>query len=396
MNSRLGLFRKVAMRLIRFSFLTFLAVLFAVPSAVAQYDTATVLGTISDPSGAVVSGSNISLKNTATGVIAQRTSNGSGEYEFTGVLPGDYALTSEAAGFAKQTTSFSVAVGTRQRVDMKLQLGGNTETVTVSDLAAQLETDSSDNGFTVQPREVSNLPLNGREYADLAKLAPGVRTSLLENESTTSRDASYNVNGLRASWNEFILDGLNNSSYGVDNQGFSSQAIQPVLDAVNEFRITTDNYSAEYGSAGGAVINAATKSGSAQFHGAAWDYIRNPAANAVGPFPLTPGSVPGPHQNQFGAVFGGPLPLHFLTRTGKTFFFVDYEGLRRIQRAPLTATLPTAAQLTALLSGNTPFYDSIGNVIPIVNPYTTTYAASATLPGGIIPSSDLNPLARSY
>lgn len=381
------------MRLIRFSLLTLLAVLFAVPFAFAQYDTATVLGTISDASGAVVPGGNISLKNTATGVTAKRTSNASGEYEFTGVLPGDYILATEATGFVKQTTNFSVAVGARQRVDMKLQLG-NTETVTVTDVAAQLETDSSDNGFTVQPREVSNLPLNGREYADLAKLAPGVRPSLQENESTTSRDASYNVNGLRNSWNEFILDGLNNSSYGVDNQGFSNQAIQPVLDAVNEFRITTDNYSAEYGNAGGAVINASTKSGTSKFHGAAWDYIRNPAANAVGPFPLTPGSVPGPHQNQFGAVFGGPLPLHFLTRTGKTFFFIDYEGLRRVQRAPLTATIPTAAQLTALLSGNTPFYDSIGNVIPIVNPYTTTYAASATLPGGIIPAADLTPFAK--
>ena len=273
------------------------------------------------------------------------------------MLPGDYVLTTEASGFEKETTTFSVAVGARQRVDMKLKLGA-TETVTVTDVAAQLETDTSDNGFTVQPREVASLPLNGREYADLAKLTPGVRTSLLENESTTSRDASYNVNGLRASWNNFILDGLDNNSAGVDNQGFSSQGTQPVLDAVNEFRVTTDNYSAEYGHAGGAVVNASTKSGTSNFHGAAWDYLRNPAANAVGPFPLTPGSVPGPQQNQFGGVFGGPLPLHVLTRTGKTFFFVDYEGLRRIQHAPLTATIPTPTQLNSLLNG-TPFLDSV-------------------------------------
>ena len=380
------------MRLIRFTVLLVSAI-FAATAASAQYDTGVVLGTVSDTTGAVVPGSKIALKNTATGVVAERTANQNGEYEFTSVLPGDYTLTTTASNFKTESTSFSVAVGARQRVDQKLQLG-TSETVTVTDVAAQLETDTSDNGFTVQPREVNNLPLNGREYADLAKLAPGVHVSTIENESTTSRDASYNVNGLRASWNNFILDGLDNNSYGVDNQGFSSQAIQPVLDAVNEFRVTTDNYSAEYGKAGGAVINAATKSGTRQFHGAVWDYIRNPAANAVGPFPLTPGSVPGPQQNQFGGVFGGPLPLHALTRIGKTFFFVDFEAVRRVQHAPLTATIPTTAQLTALLSGNTPFYDSVGNVIPLVNPYTTTYAASATLPGGIITSANLNPLAK--
>jgi hypothetical protein len=358
------------MRVLKSICLSLAIVLLGTTAAFAQYDTATVLGTVSDASAAVITGSNISLKNTATGVTAVRTSNQSGEYEFTSVLPGEYVLTTAATGFKTESTNFSVAVGTRQRVDMKLQVGPTEAiAVTVTGVAAQLETDTSDNGFTVQPREVTNLPLNGREYSDLAKLTPGVRTSTLENESTTSRDASYNINGLRSSWNNFILDGLDNNSYGVDNQGFSSQAIQPVLDAVNEFRVTTDNYSAEYGRAGGAVINAATKSGAAQFHGAAWDFIRNPAANAVGPFPLTPGSVPGPHQNQFGGVVGGPLPLHFLTRRGKTFFFADYEAVRRVQRAPLTATIPTAAQLNSLLNG-APFLDSSGNSIPILNPYT--------------------------
>ncbi len=371
-----------------------LAIFLQAGTAMAQYETATVLGTVYDSRGAVLPGSALSLENTANGVVAQRTANGTGEFEFTGVEPGDYVLTAKFAGFQAEKTPFSVVVDARQRVDMHLEPGRTESSVIVSGAAAQLETDTSDNGFTVLPREVSDLPLNGREYADLAKLTPGVRGSLMENESTTSRDASYDVNGLRASWNEFILDGLNNSSYGVDNQGFSNQAIQPVLDAVNEFRVTTDNYSAEFGNAAGAVINASTKSGTSQFHGDVWDYLRNPAANAVGAFPLTPGSVPGPNQNQFGGVFGGPLPLRVITRTGKTFFFVDYEGLRRDQHAPLTATIPTAAQLRALLSGNTPFYDSVGNVIPVVDPYTTTYTASTPLPGGIIPSSDLNPLAK--
>jgi len=372
------------MRLLRILFVLLPAILFTTVSAVAQFDTGAVLGTVTDADGALVPGSTITLKNAATGVLASRTANQAGSYEFTGVLPGDYVLTTAAPGFKTETTAFSVAVDARQRVDVKLSIGA-AETVTVTDVASQLETDSSDNGFTVQSREVSNLPLNGREYADLAKLTPGVRTSLLENESTTSRDASYNVNGLRASWNNFILDGLDNNSYGVDNQGFSSQGTQPVLDAVNEFRVTADNYSAEYGHAGGAVVNASTKSGTERFHGAAWDYIRNPAANAVGPFPLTPGSVPGPQQNQFGGVFGGPLPLHVITRTGKTFFFVDFEALRRVQHAPLTATIPTPTQLNSLLNG-TPFYDQAGNEIPIQNPYTKVASKTG------IPAP--NPLAK--
>ena len=380
------------MRGLRFFVSILAAILFTTLAARGQYDTAAVLGTIYDGSGAVVQGGKITLKNDATGVSAERTTNQSGQYEFTGVLPGDYVLTTDAPGFGKETTAFSVAVGARQRVDMRLTLG-TAETVNVTDAAAQLETDTSDNGFTVQPREVANLPLNGREYADLAKLTPGVRTSLMENESTTSRDASYNVNGLRGSWNNFILDGLDNNSAGVDNQGFSNQSIQPVLDAVNEFRVSTNNYSAEYGRAAGAVINASTKSGTSHIHGAAWDYIRNPAANAVGPFPLTPGSVPGPNQNQFGGVVGGPLPLHVLTRTGKTFFFADFEAVRRVQHAPLVATVPTAAQLKSLLN-QAPFLDSVGNVIPIADPLTTTYTASATLLGGIIPVADVNPLAK--
>jgi hypothetical protein len=370
------------MRLLRFSLLLLTVIVLTTTTAIAQYDTAAVLGTVSDSDGAVVPGSKLTLTNTATGVTAMRASNESGEYEFTGVLPGNYVLTTSASGFTTKTTSFSVAVGARQRADVQLQPGNTLTTVTVSDVAAQLETDTSDNAFTVQPREVMNLPLNGREYADLTKLAPGVRTSLLENESTTSRDASYNVNGLRSSWNNFILDGLDNNSYGVDNQGFSNQAVQPVLDAVNEFSVITDNYSAEYGRVGGAVVNAATKSGTSQFHGEAWDYIRNPAANAVGPFPLTPGSVAGPNQNQFGGIFGGPLPLHAITRTGKTFFFIDYEGLRWVQHAPLTATIPTPTQLNSLLNGE-PFLDSSGRPISIENPYTKTVYKNGIIPAPI-------------
>ncbi len=350
-------------------------------AALAQYDTAAVVGTVSDPNGSVLPGTQLTLTNGSTSVSVTRRSDRSGEYQFTGVLPGNYSLTASASGFSSPKTSVVVTVGARQRVDLRM-VPGATETVTVSDAAAQLETDTSDNGFTVMPTEVMSLPLNGREYADLARLAPGVHGSVLENESNTSVDASYNVNGLASTWNNFILDGLDNNSYSVNKQGYSQQAIRPVLDAVSEFRVTTDNYSAEYGRVGGAVINASTRSGTAQFHGDVWDYIRNPAVNAVGPFPLSPGSVPGPNQNQFGGTVGGPLPLGFVTHRGKTFFFADYEGLRRSQHTPLAATVPTEAQLNSLLNG-APFLNSSGNPIPIEDPYTKQVSKSGIIPAPI-------------
>ncbi len=131
---------------------------------------------------------------------------------------------------------------------------------------------------------MQNLPLNGRAYADLAALAPGVRRNILENQSVTSRDASFNVNGQRSEFNNFLLDGVDNNAYGTSNQGFSNQAIPPSPDAINEFRVETNNYSAEYGRASGAVINVSINSGTNQFHGRVWEYNRNTESQCMGRF----------------------------------------------------------------------------------------------------------------
>ena len=148
-----------------------------------------------------------------------------------------------------------------------------------------------------------NLPLNGRAYADLALLSPGVRSSSI----STSRDASFNVNGMRSALNNFILDGVDNNSYGTSNQGFSNQVVQVSPDAVEEFKVQTNNFSAEFGRAGGAVINATFRSGTNQFHGTAWEFNRNAALNATGFFKPTQAVKPELDRNQFGGVFGGPL-----------------------------------------------------------------------------------------
>ena len=216
---------------------------FGVSSLQAQFETASVLGYVRDTSGAAVPNSKVQLINTATGVAVTATTDGQGQYQFSDIHIGQYKISATANGFsATETEPFSVAVNARQRVDVSLKPGSVADTVTVSGVAAQLESETSDTGTVISQREVLNLPLNGRAYGDLATLVPGVRRNTLENQTVTSRDASFNVNGQRSEFNNFLLDGVDNNAYGTSNQGFSNQAIPPSPDAINEFRVETNNY----------------------------------------------------------------------------------------------------------------------------------------------------------
>ena len=341
-----------------------------------QFDSASVLGTIRDPSGAIVPSATVQLLNVAKGITVTRQTNANGDYEFPNVQPGEYSITVIAHGFENLTTdTFVVSIGARQRVALTLKLGAETQTVSVSGAADLLETDSSDRGETVGTREAVNLPLNGRAYADLSALVPGVRKSLLETTSVPSRDASYNVNGLNSMVNNFQLDGIDNNAYQTANQGYSNEAIVPSPDAVQEFKVQTDNYSAEYGRAGGAIINATIRSGTNGYHGVAYDYLRNTVLNAYGPF-IGNGVKPILVQNQFGGAGGGPI------KRDKLFFFADYEGLRVVNRAIQTAVVPTAAQAQGI------FTDAKGDPIPLVNPIT-----GAAYANGQIPVSDQSAFA---
>jgi hypothetical protein len=352
-------------------------------SAVAQFETASVLGYVRDSSGAPIANSVVTLINTATGQRITVHSDAQGQYTFPDVHIGDYRVDAMAPGFSEtKTEPFAVAVNARQRVDVKLQVGNQSESITVSGAASQLETQSSEDGVVIGPQEVQNLPLNGRAYADLATLAPGVRRNNLENQSVTSRDASYNVNGERSEFNNFLLDGLDNNAYGTSNQGFSNQAIPPSPDAISEFRVETNNYSAEYGRASGAVINVSIKSGTNHFHGEVWEYNRNTSLNADGPF-LPPIDVvtgkrakPVLIRNQFGGDIGGPI-LH-----NKLFFFMDYEGNRQVQGQYTTATVPDALERQGI------FVTTAGNPVPLRNPIT-----GAVYANGVVPASAWSPLA---
>lgn len=317
---------------------TFCALLFAARLLNAQFEAAEVLGTVTDKTGAVVASASITLVSKATGIQAKTTTDDNGNYTFSNVKLGAYTVTAEAPGFSKaQASDLTVNVGARQRVDLSLQVGAVAETVEVTGAAAILQTDSSDRGQVINSAQVVELPLNGRSYSDLALLSTGVRKSPSAS-SGTPREGSFNVNGLRSTYNNFLLDGVDNNAYGTSNQGFANQVIQPSPDAVAEFKVITNNYSAEYGRSGGATIIAATRSGSNQFHGTAYDFLRNTELNAIGYiFGQRPATFKKPtlQQNQYGLTLGGPLVKN------KVFFFGDYEGFRSLQRLLNFASIPS-------------------------------------------------------
>jgi len=360
--------------------------------AFAQFESASVLGYVRDASGAPIATAHVTLLNTATGVKVERVSDDQGHYEFGDVHAGQYKLSAKVGGFSPtESEVFTLNVGARQRLDLNLKPGGVTETVSVSGVAAQLQSETSDSGGIIGETEVHNLPLNGRAYGDLATLVPGVRRNNLENQSVTSRDASFNVNGQRSEFNNFLLDGLDNNAYGTSNQGFSNQAIPPSPDAISEFSVNTSNYSAEFGRASGAVINVSVNSGTNKFHGRAYEYHRNTVLNALGPFPPSKNVLTGQQQapvlirNQFGATIGGPILRN------KLFFFADYEGNRQVQGQYTTATVPNDNQRTGtfVYMGNTTNTASlVGTAVPLRNPITGTVYAN-----GVVPTADWTPLA---
>src|SRR5262249_26591573 len=262
-----------------------LSVFFA-SRASAQFDTASVVGTVRDSSGAVVPEATVTLTNTATGVSAVKISNGEGSYEFFTVRPGIYLVTAEKTGFALALVeNVEVQVAARMRVDLQMTIGQLTEKVVVTAASPLIETDTSQRGQVIGGAQMQALPLNGREYSSLALLTTGVRQSAL-NRSTngTPREGAFNVNGLRSVFNNFLIDGVDNNAYGTINQGFSNQVMQPPPDAVGEFKVVTNNESAEYGRSAGATVNVAYRSGTNQFHGDAWEFFRNTALNATGYF----------------------------------------------------------------------------------------------------------------
>jgi hypothetical protein len=331
----------------------------------AQFETATVVGTARDTTGAVVPGTTITLTNTATGVAVTRTTGADGSYEFFTVKDGVYVITGEKPGFSiALVDNVQVQVGARLRVDLQMPVGQVSEKVEVTAAAPLLETESSQQGQVIGGTQVVALPLNGREYSALALLTTGVRASDLNRGGTgTNREGALNVNGLRSMFNNFLIDGVDNNAYGTSNQGFSNQVMQPPPDAVSEFKVVTNNESAEYGRAAGATINVAYKSGGNSFKGGVWEFNRNTALNATGFFAPPGGQKPTLDRNQYGGVLGGPLVRN------RAFFFGDFEGFRQDRQQFAASTIATTPERAGIFP------------VAVRDPRTgITYAAGTPIP----------------
>jgi Carboxypeptidase regulatory-like domain/TonB-dependent Receptor Plug Domain len=337
--------------------------LFAI-ALVAQFETAEVLGTVRDPSGAAVPRASVTLLNQDTNIQMKATTDDNGNYDFFNVRVGRYTVSVEHTGFARASaTEVQVNVNARQRVDLTMQVGAVSESVEVVGAAAALETDSSEHGQVIHTHQIVELPLNGRNYADLALLATNIHRSPIAAQPTTPREGAFNVNGMRSTYNNFLLDGMDNNAYSTSNQGFSNQVASPSPDAVAEFKVITSNFSAEYGRVGGAVVNAVMRSGTNQFHGTLYEFLRNTDLNAVGYFKPNGGVKPPLVRNQFGGTVGGPIVRN------RIFFFGDYEGFRQIQKVLNFDSIPSLSDRSGVLP------------VAVVNPLTgTVYAAGTPLP----------------
>ncbi|HEY7498180.1 MAG TPA: TonB-dependent receptor [Vicinamibacterales bacterium] len=333
-------------------------------AAMAQFDTATVVGTVRDTSNAVVPEAKVTLTATETGISVVRTSAENGSFEFPAVKPGIYLVTAEKSGFALALVeNVQVQVGARLRVDLQMPVGQISERVEVKAASPLLETDSSQRGQVITGDQTRALPLLSREYSSLALLTTGVKlagSSLTT--GNTPREGAFNVNGLRSTFNNFLIDGVDNNAYGTSNQGFSNQVMQPAPDAIGEFKVVTNNLSAEYGRAAGATINVNYRSGTNALHGSGWEFLRDTSMNATGFFKPATGK-PALDRHQFGGVVGGPIVRN------KAFFFGDYEGFRQTRKVTAFSTIATPAQRQGILA------------VAITDPRTgVSYAAGTPIP----------------
>jgi len=315
-----------------------------------------ILGSVTDPQGSVIPDATVVVHAEATGQEKTVKTTGDGQYRVQYLVPGVYTVTVNAAGFAPATrTGIQLALSQQIHLDVAMSVSGTQQTVEVNAAVPLLQSENASLGTTVDTNRTVNLPLNGRKFNDLAVLTPGVRVSNPDNHSSSTAGSTIASNSGRGDWGAVQVDGIvmtNTRSAYVNNY--------PSVDAIEEFRVQTGNFSAEYGFSAGTNINVQLKSGTNAFHGSAFEFIRNDAVDARNYYRKAPLKKNALKQNQFGATLGGPIFRN------KTFFFASYEGLRSIAEIPSLANVLTPAQRNGDFSSFS---------TPLKNPYTGgTYA----------------------
>lgn len=335
------------------------ALLTATCALLAQTDSGSIRVFVADSSGAALSDAMLRLSNTATGIVTSRSTDADGYATFGPISGGSYTLDVDKTGFgATHVTDLSLDVNENKLVRVALKVAEVSSTIDVSAAANTVQSEQASLGQVVQGTVAVDLPLAARRYAQLALLVPGATDSTLDN--TTTRGVGwFTVNGNYQTQNNFILDGVDNNQGTNNAQSLSSQVVAPSPDAIAEFKVQTNSYSAEFGRSAGAVVNVVLKSGTNQLHGSAWYYNRDAlfAANAWASN-LAGAPKSNLSWNQFGGTVGGPIVKN------KVFYFADYEGFREDYSTPFIETVPTAAEHQGI------FYRTIdypGTKTPIPN-----------------------------
>jgi Carboxypeptidase regulatory-like domain/TonB dependent receptor len=351
-----------------------------------------ISGTVTDPQGAAVVGAKVTVTDQAKGTVQEATTNESGNYNVTHLVPDPYSVRVEAAGFkATESKGIVVGVDATSRVDLQVQLGATTESVEVTSEAPQLKTDRADVATTFNSKAIEDLPIYNRNFTTFQLLSPGTqRLNGWNHAASENPQGSQQIltNGQHFAGTGFELD-------GTDNQDpiLGIIVINPNLDSINEVKITSQDYDAEFGKAIGAVVTSQTKSGSNDFHGSIFDYQRSNSNNAQNPFTQGPGkaSVPSGNWNQFGGSIGGPVIKN------KLFFFGDYQGTRSHVGGSAKDRIPTAAERGGDLSAwgvniYDPCTDLSNNFVPACN---LPESQRKQFAGGIIPANRLSPQAQA-
>jgi hypothetical protein len=348
-----------------------------VPIAHAQVDRASLSGTVRDSQGAVIAGCSVDISHLGTNLTTRVRSNNEGTFLAVNLMPGSYRVDLAAEGFKKASQTVVLETGQRGRLDVTLGMGNLSEAVTVEVATRLLNTEQAALGTNIDQNSVAKLPLAVRNWDDLLVLVPGVqgdRYSEVGAPGTSrGRTGGVNVHGNRSLQNNFLLDGVDNNSISENVQELSTQVSRPSVDAIQEFKLVTSPYSAEYGRMPGAAISVTTKSGQNRVFGTAYDYYRNDTFDANNFFANRAGQPKAANdQNQFGGNFGGPIVKD------KAFFFVDYEGTRITRGLTLITRIPTMDERAGVFT------------TPVKDPLT-----GQSFPGNRIPAERIDPTAAA-